>query len=124
MLIDVFAHRTCEVERITDRVSDGAGGWVEQWTQVGELTGSLQPSTGSEQTAGDTERAEVGWRFYCDPGSDVARDDVLVFAGDVRYRVTHVVRWQAADSASSPWAGVVGALDHDVAHLDEVQTGR
>lgn len=126
MLFEVFAQRECQVERITDRVSDGAGGWLEQRVEVGSLVGSLQPAaiTDVERNVGDVERAEVRWSFFCDPGSDVRRSDRLVFGSGREFAVVHVTRWQTADDPPPGLHGeLVGALDHDVVFLREVQTG-
>lgn len=127
MLNEVFAERVCQVERITSRVSDGAGGWVVQRQLVGELVGSLQPAavTSVERDVGDVEQAEPRWTFFVDPGSDVERSDELVFESSRRFRVTFVARWQSADEVPVGVFGeLIGALDHDVVHLEEVQRGR
>jgi hypothetical protein len=94
-------------------VSDGEGGWVRTMTPVGSLVGSLQPAdqTVVEQTVSAAERAEVRWQLFCDPGTDVRRDDVLVIAG-VDYRVVSVVRWEASS-----------VLDHMLCNLEQVQRG-
>lgn len=126
MLNEVFAQRRCTVERITGRVSDGAGGWVEARTVVGELVGALQPSTASdvERQIGPIEQARVRWEFYVPPASDVERNDHLVFAGH-RFRVTHVTRWASTDAVAETAAGaLLGSLDHDVVGLIEVQSGQ
>lgn len=124
MLNEVFGQRRAQVERVTGRVSDGGGGWVEQRTVVGELVGALQPSAvlDVERQAGPQQVAQVRWEFYVPPGSDAQRNDHLVFDDGTRFRVTHVTRWRTVDDPPVTAAGMlISALDHDVVRMVEIQ---
>lgn len=107
-----FRIQTLTVERVT-RTFDGAGGWIEALTPIGEITGSLQPLSGTEVVNADEHRADVRWVFYADLGSDVARGDELVLVDGRRWRVLFVGDW---DDGSE--------LDHLRVDLEEVQRGR
>lgn len=105
-----FRTHTATVERRT-RSSDGAGGWIEAWSTVGTVVGSLQPAGAAETERGDRELAEHRWVFYCDPDSDLARDDRLT-VDDQTCVVLSVARWYANS-----------AIDHWAAQLEERQEG-
>lgn len=132
MLHDRFRTHTMAVERPI-RTSDGSGGWtrtlvaaeavwggdpdvewggeVVAWGGPPEVTGSLQPAGAAESTAADREEAEARWIFYCDPGSDITRDDELTNTGR-RFRVIAIAEWDA-DST----------IDHMRVDLEQIQVG-
>lgn len=106
-----FSTRTLIVWRTT-RSSDGAGGWTETPTEVGEVTGSLQPQSAAEGVAADQERALARWVFFAEPAADVRRGDELV-DGDRTWRVIDVGEWTPGSS-----------IDHKHVDLEEIQHGQ
>lgn len=108
-----------------DRVSDDAGGWLEEWVELGTVEGSLQPAGAVETIVAEAQRVEARWLLFVDPGADLQRDDRLTLTSVLSvgswltlsrgraYVVRSVAEWRDG-----------GTLDHDVFELEEVQRGR
>lgn len=64
-----------------ERVSDGGGGWITEYVQVGSVrTRVCQPSARERQSA-DQSFAELTHIAYVNPGTDIRREDQLRATG-------------------------------------------
>lgn len=71
-----------DVFRITNRVSDGQGGWAETWTKIASAVPCRMSSPGAGRdtdSAGQT-RAFPGISAYFDLGTDIKANDHLLVA--------------------------------------------
>jgi hypothetical protein len=126
-LHDEFRTHRLEVTRI-ERVPDGQGGFPETPVVVGTIDGSLQPLFTAKTKAGEAERAEFRWQFYCDPGTDLRRDDMVVVVAVRRLGEGWVPVPPRPGSrmvvlSVGEWIDPIAGLDHVVAQVEDVQTG-
>ncbi|GAA3804506.1 phage head closure protein [Streptomyces chiangmaiensis] len=73
-------NQTVNVWRYT-RTSDGMGGWVAAWVQVGTARARLSQRSARERTAADQTTSRLTHVVYLLPDADVRRGDELRQAG-------------------------------------------
>jgi len=72
---------TFTVSRPT-RASDGQGGWLMAYVDVGTVAGRLRPASASERTAAQQEQSKISHVLYCAADVDVQRGDLVTGAGN------------------------------------------
>jgi len=80
MLIESLYTHTFMVSRPT-RASDGQGGWLVDYVEIGEIRGRLRPLGSSERVTADQQQATISHVLYCSADSDMARGDLVSGAG-------------------------------------------
>jgi len=95
MSIDGLLNNTFAIQR-RDRLSDGQGGWMIIWAEIGTVEGRLSPLHGNERMVADSEEDQITHVLYTRSGVDVARGD-LVVCGDVTVEVLGIREPSLAD---------------------------
>jgi len=80
-------NNTFTVARAT-RASDGQGGWIATFADVGTLAGRLRPmiGRGNERVVADSEEQQITHVLYCEAAEDIARGDTIT-SGDLTVEV-------------------------------------
>lgn len=84
-------NETVALERVS-RTSDGQGGWLESWQQVGTQRARVRPASAREREAGAVTEALVTHVVYLPPGADVRRGDRIRRANGEELTVVAVRR--------------------------------
>jgi len=74
--ISALLNAQLEVWRFT-RTSDGMGGWLETWSQVGTVRARLSQPTARERVLADAAQARLTHVVYLPHDADVRRSDEL-----------------------------------------------
>lgn len=64
------------------KISDGQGGWTEDWQNIGTIRGRLRPASARERTVAAQEQARISHVLYCSATEDIHRGDRVVI-GDL-----------------------------------------
>ena len=78
--IESLFNHTFTVSRST-RISDGQGGWLLGYVEIGEIRGRLRPLGSSERVVADQQQAAISHVLYCSADSDIERGDLVSGAG-------------------------------------------
>lgn len=73
-------NETVTVNRPT-RSDDGAGGWTESLTLIGDVQGRIRPTTSREREAAAHQEADVTHVVYTLTAADIKRGDELTARG-------------------------------------------
>ena len=80
-VFESLLNNTFTVSRRT-RVSDGQGGWIISYLELGTVQGRIRPTSSSERVVAASEEQQISHVLYVLHGADVARGD-LVECGDL-----------------------------------------
>jgi head-tail adaptor len=59
------------------RQSDGQGGWLMSYAELGAVRGRLRPVSSRERETAALEQRQISHVFYCLAGTDIARGDMI-----------------------------------------------
>ncbi len=93
-MIGLF-NKTLTIKRSVE-VSDGQGGWVKQYQDIGQVRGRISAASIAERTAAAQEHAEVSHVVFCDANADIKRGD-LVTDGRITIKIIGVRNPSQAD---------------------------
>lgn len=94
-VFDSLLNNTFTVERRL-RASDGQGGWMIVYEEVGTLLGRIRPTTATERVVAESEEEQITHVLYCRTTEDVARGD-RVTVGDLAVEVLGIREPSEAD---------------------------
>jgi SPP1 family predicted phage head-tail adaptor len=63
------------------RVSDGQGGHIITYLEIGTVEGRIRPASSNERIVADAEEQQISHMLYVSHGSDVARGDLVECSG-------------------------------------------
>jgi SPP1 family predicted phage head-tail adaptor len=87
-VFESLLNNTFTVER-RDRVSDGQGGWIVVYDEIGTVEGRIRPANANERVVADSEEQQISHVLYTLAGVEVARGD-RVTTGDLTVEVLGV----------------------------------
>lgn len=66
-----------------DRVSDGQGGWLIAWVDIGTVVGRIRPATSGEREVAQREERQITHVLYVVAGETIARGDTITWSSGV-----------------------------------------
>ena len=94
-VFESLLNNTFTISRRT-RASDGQGGWVVAYEELGTAEGRLRPASSQERQVAALEERRISHVLYVVAGTDIARGD-LVEGDDVTVEVMGVREPSRAD---------------------------